>query len=67
MKGFPAQDEWKATGFAVNGVAGRGLGVRPHPNPPPEGEGIYWGLGDVLQFAWGLGDLIFWGCWYGCR
>ena len=51
-----------------------------------------WGLGDVLQFAWGfggrgiwggggwcfrrvwdlgggvfLGDLIFWGCWYGGR
>ena len=24
-------------------------GVRPHPNPPPEGEGIYigWELGDV--------------------
>ncbi len=25
---------------------------RPHPNPPPEGEGIYWVLG------WGLAAFI---------
>ena len=31
--------------FSVNAHQG-GLGVRPHPNPPPEGEGIFgcWGV-----------------------
>ncbi len=28
-------------GVGIRGVAGLGwLGVRPHPNPPPEGEGV---------------------------
>ena len=26
----------------------RGLGGRPHPNPPPEGEGIRSGEGDKI-------------------
>ena len=32
-----------------------GLGVRPHPNPPPEGEGIIGRRGSLaLGGCWGL-------------
>ena len=54
-------------GVEIRGVAGLGwLGVRPHPNPPPEGEGIMdkdgvgdiggWGVSfDRLRMSWGGG------------
>ena len=37
------------------GVMGGGAGGRPHPNPPPEGEGIIDkdGVGNIL--GWNIG------------
>ena len=52
------------------------VGVRPHPNPPPEGEGIYWALGwyfriilgsfgGCAKILWlGVGDWQGGGAWF---